>query len=483
MFAHALKMSAQSNLLSFRLIAHAINRLPPIKETLLRLYVRQRDNFPRVLSAELWIFDLFLIVGETILFALKPVLMLVPRLRPIVRRQINLVGNVAALNLNESKLRHYRRNNPANAYLNFAQSTLDLAAELDAEVFLAHGVQALPAAFSLSSRLGRAFYCDCIETPSFFDRSIPSEWHVTNTELLDHAFESYLRRADGLLTIGWALARDLGELNSTVTPIPNYRAYETVEPTDRLREMCGVEAGDEIVLSLSTVTSGFGEIIKALTLLPDNVHLASIGNYVPSGYGDECRALADSLGVPERYHVFSPVPYQELLPTISSADAGLFVCDTSIRNNAISLPNRVFDFMAAGVPLCAPEIPDIAKIVTSEGMGGVVHELSGAGWAATIKAVLDDKKQRRNNAFAAAKKYTWESLEPGLFEALGKPASICIIGATDLTINNRTLRIARSLRKAGCRVTICFLVKLNDERVATYEDNDGIRYVPVRRVF
>ena len=475
-------MSARTTLLSFRLVAAVMDRLPAMRDLIVRFYNWQEEKFPQLLTLELWVFDTFLIISETLFFLCKPLLMLHPRMRQLAERHLNLTRNLLALSRTEAVLSHYRQNNPANVYLNFSQKILERAEDLDAEVFLSHGVQALPAAFSLSSRLGRPYYCDCVESPSFFDRAIPSQWHVTNTEMLDNAFESYLRRADGVLTIGWTLADNLRGLNAEVSVIPNYRASMAPVSSNKLREMCEVTAEEEVILSLSTVTSGFREVLGALPHLPENVHLASIGNYVPASYGDECRQLADELGVADRYHTFPPVPYDELVPTISSADVGLFVCDTSIKNNAVSLPNRVFDFMAAGVPLCAPDIPDISKIIQTENMGGVVTKLSATGWAETIKEVLAAKTDARANALAASTKYTWESVEADLYTALGRPKSICILGATDLTINNRTRRIAKSLRGFGCEVKICFLVRGDDAR-EPHQGEDGVYYVPVHRSF
>ena len=68
--------------------------------------------------------------------------------------------------------------------------------------------------------------------------------------------------------------------------------------------------------------------------------------------------------------------------TISGADLGLIVLDTRIFNNRLSLPNRIFDYMASGLPVCCPEIPDIARILRAHDMGVVVGPLDAAGWAA-----------------------------------------------------------------------------------------------------
>ncbi len=379
------------------------------------------------------------------------------------------------------QLKYYSVNNPVNVYINFARSALDRVSELEADVYVGHGVQSLPAAAALAGETGGRYLCDCIEIPSFFDRAVPVKWHVTNTQMLDCAFETYLRRADGVLTIGWALRDLLVEIAERVVVIPNYRNAEDLEVSGRLRDLCGISDREDLVLSLSTVASGFEPVIEALTLLPDHVHLASIGRFVPAEYRAECRALAKRLGVDRRFHCFDPVRYSELTTTVSAADVGLIVRDPAIPNNGISLPNRIFDYMFSSVPVCSPRIPDIARFIEEERMGAVTRSLEPASWAEAIEIVLAQKETMRANALAASRKYTWESLEDELFEALGRPRSVCFLGANQLHQNNRTRRMAHTLMARGTEVKICYLQRRQVSHDESSYQEDGITFVPVLR--
>lgn len=379
------------------------------------------------------------------------------------------------------QLNTYSINNPVNVYVNFARNALERVNDLRADVYIGHGVQSLPAAAALARQTGGRYFCDVIEIPSFFDRAVPVRWHVTNTMLLDNAFETFLRRADGALTIGWALRDAIGHITERVTVIPNYRYREELRPSNRLREQCGLGPGDELVLSLSTVATGFEPVIDALALLPPSVHLASIGRFAPAAYRDECVARAERLGVADRFHYFDPVPYDELTSTVSAADVGLIVRDPAILNNGISLPNRIFDYMFSSVPVCSPEIPDIVSFIRREDMGAVVRDLTPASWAEAIRTVLANKEQLRANALAASKQYVWESLEDELFEVLGRPARVCYLGANQLQENNRTRRMAASLIARGAKVTVCYLQRRqNATEVADFVE-DGIHFVGLPR--
>jgi len=379
----------------------------------------------------------------------------------------------------DAELQRYAVHRPVITYLDFAQSSSNLRSALEAEVYVGHGVQSLPAAAALARETGGRYFCDCIEIPSFFDRAVPVRWSEIDTDFLDSAFASYLRRADGVMTVGWALAEELQEYSNTVTVIPNYRHRQTLQPSTELRDRCGLGPGDKLVLSLSTVASGFEPVLEALALLPADVHLAAVGKFVPAEYEHSCEALARELGVSDRFHRFAPIEYAQLTSFVSGADVGLIVRDPQIRNNAISLPNRIFDYMFSSVPVCSPEIPDIARIIRDEDMGAVIGDMTPAAWAAGIDAVLAQRDAMRANALSASGRYIWENLEDELFEVLGRPRSVCYVGANQLHQNNRTRRMAQSLMARGAEVKIAYLHRVRGERSADSYREDGITFVPV----
>jgi hypothetical protein len=90
----------------------------------------------------------------------------------------------------QGQARFYGENAPVNRFLRFARLAYDAADALKADVMVAHGVQALPAAEIAAGRCGARLFCDVIEIPSFEDRVLESQWHPTNIRFLDLAFEN-----------------------------------------------------------------------------------------------------------------------------------------------------------------------------------------------------------------------------------------------------------------------------------------------------
>ncbi|HEX6608489.1 MAG TPA: hypothetical protein VF276_16425, partial [Chloroflexia bacterium] len=89
-------------------------------------------------------------------------------------------------------------------------------------------------------------------------------------------------------------------------------------------------------------------------------------------------------------------------------------------NNYFSSPNKLFDFIQAGVPIVASDLPFLRKVIT-ETDGGLVARLdSPEAYAATINAVLtrpDGGAAVRANLRRAAPAYTWETQSRKLIAA------------------------------------------------------------------
>jgi glycosyltransferase involved in cell wall biosynthesis len=122
---------------------------------------------------------------------------------------------------------------------------------------------------------------------------------------------------------------------------------------------------------LRTPRKNLGTVLKALTKLPEHVHLAVAGYLPGSPYPDEARAL----GLERRVHFLGLV---KTMPTLmSSVDAYVFPS----RYEAMSL--SLLEAMAAGLPVVTARTAGGAEIITSE--CGVVlddpddpHALAGA---------------------------------------------------------------------------------------------------------
>jgi glycosyltransferase involved in cell wall biosynthesis len=160
---------------------------------------------------------------------------------------------------------------------------------------------------------------------------------------------------------------------------------------------------------------GIEQLMEAL-LRPglERTHLAVMG----SGDGrDHYTTAAAEARFGGRVHVLDPVPPAELLPWVASADVGGVLIQRSTLNHYLSTPNKLFECLAAGIPVVASDFPMMRRIVAANPGGplGAVCDPSSVGdVAAALRSVLElDPREaqslRARSLDAAHERWNWET--------------------------------------------------------------------------
>ncbi|MFT3738871.1 MAG: glycosyltransferase [Breznakibacter sp.] len=158
---------------------------------------------------------------------------------------------------------------------------------------------------------------------------------------------------------------------------------------------------------------GLLETVSALPLL-DDVVLIVVGD------GDIIRQVKNKvveLDVADKVVFIGKVPFAQLAAYTASADLGLCLLENLGLNYYYSLPNRIFDFALAGVPILASNFPEIADVVGKFRTGVLVNDLSPATIACAIEQIRCDKDTYRQisaNALEVGRKLVWENELPVL---------------------------------------------------------------------
>jgi glycosyltransferase involved in cell wall biosynthesis len=115
---------------------------------------------------------------------------------------------------------------------------------------------------------------------------------------------------------------------------------------------------------------GLEQMIDALPHLP-RVHLCMVGPGAPN-YRSSLLARAQAAEVGERIELRAPVAPGEVRGVLAGAAAGLCLIQPICRSYELCLPNKLFEYAAAGIPVLASDVPGIAAVVRDEGLGEVV---------------------------------------------------------------------------------------------------------------
>ncbi len=151
---------------------------------------------------------------------------------------------------------------------------------------------------------------------------------------------------------------------------------------------------------------------EAVAALPDmkGVRLVLVGAGVE---WEEARNAMDHPRFEGRLHCIPKLPFERLRVLTASADVGLSLDKSGHGNYEMSLPNKLFDFMHAGLPMVVTARKEVAAIVRSQGLGEVVEDASPSALIEAVKSVLATDKSSWSEALRkASDQFHWGVDEP-----------------------------------------------------------------------
>lgn len=134
---------------------------------------------------------------------------------------------------------------------------------------------------------------------------------------------------------------------------------------------------DKTVLLLQgsgiNIHRGAEELVEAMTLLPEQFHLYIIGG------GDVVKnleELVNRFNLRERITFLPRQPYAAMMQYTRNADIGLSLDKDNNLNYKFSLPNKIFDYMQAGIPVIASDLPELRRIMDDYKIGRFIREVT-----------------------------------------------------------------------------------------------------------
>lgn len=176
----------------------------------------------------------------------------------------------------------------------------------------------------------------------------------------------------------------------------------------RLRRALGIDNAP-LVLHQGSAAPGRGAdvLVRAVAHLSD-VHLVFLGAAI--GEREALLDVARHSGVESRVHMLAPVPVEELLEWTADADVGVSLLEDSCDNHRLALPNKVFEYVAAGVPVVVSDLPEMRRFVDRERVGATTNSRDPRAVAQALSGVLatsaDDGLRER--VAAAGGRLRWE---------------------------------------------------------------------------
>jgi glycosyltransferase involved in cell wall biosynthesis len=237
----------------------------------------------------------------------------------------------------------------------------------------------------------------------------PVRWVIARAE------KRWARRADRVITVNEPYAEVMASRFAVPKPLVvlncSYR-FTPPEPQERrFHEQLALPPSQRVVLYQGgfSLDRGIEQLFEAIRSIDD-------ATLVLMGYGLQeatYREQAASVELRDRVRIMAAVPPAELLSWVASADVVAMPIQPTTLNHRLTTPNKLFEAMAAGVPVVASDLPGMAPIVRETGAGLVVDPTDPAAIAAACRQILDASPEdraawRRRALDAAHSTYNWE---------------------------------------------------------------------------
>jgi glycosyltransferase involved in cell wall biosynthesis len=271
----------------------------------------------------------------------------------------------------------------------------------------AHDLDTLAAGVKIAKQLKVPLLYDSHEMAS--GRNLASQRQMKKARKLEakliHNADSVFMAANGYAQ----RAEDLyGITNSTVLlNVPDVTELE-VDGFD-LRKRFEIPEVDLLLVHQGVLlpNRGVDQVIEAMKAC-ENVSLVIIGYgmHVPF-----LKNLVAQLGLEDRVHFLGAVPAKDLVSWSASADVGICTIVGNSDSYRHSMPNKLFEYAMAGLPVIASNYEGMGSFVVDQGFGITCDPTSIPEIADSIRNLQADPDLRNRlakNAKVASNKFNWQ---------------------------------------------------------------------------
>ncbi len=202
--------------------------------------------------------------------------------------------------------------------------------------------------------------------------------------------------------------KEYGKTFSIVRNIPNLNAAKVEKTTRRALQV----PEDKFMLVLQgsiNIDRGAEELLEVAQKLDDSYIIYIIGG------GDQIPFLmqkAKELQLEKKVHFLGRQPFEKMMQYTQLADLGLILDKDTNINYTLSLPNKLFEYMHANIPILASNLIESQRIISAYDIGWKLESVTVDEIYKAIIFVRSEEEERmkkKANTIKAAAELTWEN--------------------------------------------------------------------------
>jgi hypothetical protein len=282
--------------------------------------------------------------------------------------------------------------------------------EVDADIYHFHDCELVPAGLMLQV-LGRHVVYDVHED---VPRDLVTRYYLPAAtrrviaRVIEVIENAAAKRFSAVVTATPAIGARFGRLNPRTCVVNNYPILRELAPSE---ETPWSSRGPAVAyVGAIAEERGIVEMVQAMAELSPGLDatLELAGSFSPA----EDRALVERHPGWKRVHELGQLPRPDVATLLSRVRAGLVIFRPA-PNHVGAQPNKLFEYMAAGIPVIVSDFPLWRELVEGAGCGLLVDPSDATVIAQAIEYLLthpaEAEAMGRRGRQAVEARYNWES--------------------------------------------------------------------------
>ena len=218
------------------------------------------------------------------------------------------------------------------------------------------------------------------------------------------------RRVDQMVCVSHAAAEYFSQTYGIEKPmvVTNCAIKKEIVSADTVKKNAGFE-----VLNHGQFYAGRGYDVMAdaCSMLKDYPEIV----LAVRGFGkmeEQLRETVAELENKEQFRFYPPVTVQELIPTAARSCVGVAITESICLNFKLSVSNKLFEYVAAGLPVIMSDIPEHRYLNDKYDFGIVLQENTPEAFAKTVIQLYTDRnlyERLSQNAVKLSEEVNWEN--------------------------------------------------------------------------
>ena len=284
------------------------------------------------------------------------------------------------------------------------------------KILLANDLDTLPACYFAA----RIIKCKLVyDSHEYFSEVPELVGHPLKKKIWSALERRMLPKVNSFYTVNRSLADVFSEkYKRPVGFVRNMPLYDQKRPIST-----NANFDKKIILYQGSVNVGRGleEMIRAMSFLPEfSLWIVGEGDVL-----EDLRILVEKLKIPGRVKYFGRVPFDRLKEISRKASLGISLEKNLGLNYFYALPNKIFDYIHAGVPVLVSDLPEMKQIVTDYQVGRIAESHDPEKIAGLIQDIFSKKEDYESfvhNCAIAARELNWQNEEKRLIKYFTFPA-------------------------------------------------------------